>query len=345
MRMDRRDCLLGGAMMSMQRVFTPSVLMAHITPRTNSSDTMQSRQLTVTTTTLEIGYEESGPASGFPVVLLHGFPYDIRQYDSARDELVRSGRRVLVPYLRGYGPTRYRDPHTFRSGQQAALGKDVIDFLDALRIPRAVLVGYDWGGRAACVAAALWPERVRGLISCNGYAIQNIAKNASQPPSPLAAYARWYQSYFNTEIGRLGLEQTRKDFCKLLWKLWSPTWRFTEEEYQRTALSFENPDFVATVIQEYRHRYANAPGDPAFAGLEARLAEQPQIVAPTIILAGGADGVEPPPSADDSRDRFTGSYKRRILPEVGHCVPAEAPREIVAAIETLLRISEGDGGS
>lgn len=154
---------------------------------------------------------------------------------------------IGVPYLRGCGPTRYRNQHTFRSGQQAALGKDVIDLLDALRVPQAILVGYDWGGRAARIAAAIWPERVRGLISSSGYAIQNIAKNASQPASPAVAYARWYQSYFNTEIGRIGFEHNRNTFCKLHWKLWSPTWRFTEEEYQQTELSFENPDFVNTV--------------------------------------------------------------------------------------------------
>lgn len=301
---------------------------------------MQPRHLAAVTTTLEIAYEESGIASGYPVILLHGFPYDVRQYDKVRDELVKSGRRVLVPYLRGFGPTRYRDQYVFRSGQQAALGKDVIDFLDALRLPQAVLVGYDWGGRAACIAAALWPERVRALISSQGYTIQDIAKNASQPAPPDVAYRRWYTIYFNTEIGRMGFEQNRNAFCKLLWKLWSPTWRFTEEEYQRTALSFENPDFAATVIQEYRHRYANAPGDPAFAELEALLASQPTIAVPTVVLSGGKDGVEPPSPIDDHRDKFTGPYERRILPEVGHCVPAEAPQEVAAAVERLLHMPE-----
>jgi pimeloyl-ACP methyl ester carboxylesterase len=239
--------------------------MAHTVPRAKAGTPMQPRQLMALTSVREIADEESGAPSGFPIVLLHGFPYEVRQYDAVRDELVKLGRRVLLPYLRGYGPTRYRDQHVFRSGQRASLGKDLVDFLDALGIPQAVLVGYDWGGRVACIAAALWPERVRGLISSDGYAIQNIAKNVSQPASRAVAYAHWYQSYFNTEIGRIALEQNRNAFCKLLWTFWSPTWRFTEKEYQRTALSFENPDFVATAIHSYRHRYANAQGDPAYA--------------------------------------------------------------------------------
>jgi pimeloyl-ACP methyl ester carboxylesterase len=335
--MNRRDCLLYGGMLSAQAFMGRTAVAANPAATAKGSPSFQPRLLTALTATLEIAYEESGPGSGFPIVLLHGFPYDVRQYDAVRDELVKSGRRVLVPYLRGFGPTRYRDQRTVRSGQQAALGKDVIDFMDALRIPQAVLVGYDWGGRAACIAAALWPERVRALISSNGYAIQNIAKNASQPASPAVAHARWYTFYFNTQIGRVGFEQNRNAFCKLLWQLWSPTWSFTEEEYQQTARSFENPDFVATVIQEYRHRYANAPDDPAYGELESRLAGQPAIAAPTIVLAGGKDGVEPPASSDDQRGRFTGLYERRILPEAGHCVPAEAPHELVDAIETLLR--------
>jgi len=294
-------------------------------------------QLTVATASLEIAYEQSGLASGLPIVLLHGFPYDVRQYDAVRSKLTTSGYRVLVPYLRGFGATRYRNQHVFRTGQQAALGKDVIDFLDALHISQAVLVGYDWGGRAACVAAALWPERILGIVSCSGYTIQEIAKDASTPASPAEVYRRWYTLYFDTEMGPPGLEQNRKEFCKLLWQLWSPTWQFSEAEYQRTALSFDNPDFVATVIHQYRHRYGNAQGDPAYQELEARLAEQPPIAVPMFILSGGKDGVEPPAPNDPRRDRFTGNYYRRILPEVGHCVPAEAPHEIVAAIAALLK--------
>ncbi len=289
---------------------------------------------------LDIAYEESGPATGTPVVLLHGFPYDIRQYDAVRDQLAASGHRVLVPYLRGFGPTRYRDQHVVRSGQQAAVGKDVIDFLDALRVPRALLVGWDWGSCAACVASALWPDKIRGLISCNGYHIQNIRKSSSEPADPEEAHRRWYASYFNTEVGRIGLEKNRDAFCKLLWQLWSPTWHFTEDEYQRTTVSFQNPDFVATVIQEYRHRYGNAPGDPLYDELEARLAAQPKIAAPTIVLSGGQDQVDPPLVNEERRDLFTGPYQRRILPEVGHCVPAEAPNETVAAVQQLVQATQ-----
>ncbi len=332
----RRDCVRYGGLLSIQAALGSEVLMANSIPLVKGSTPVQPRQLTAVTAMLEIAYEESGPASGFPIVLLHGFPYDVRQYDKVRDELVKSGRRVLVPYLRGFGPTRYRDPQTYRSGQQAVLGKDLIEFLDALRVPQAVLVGYDWGGRAACVAAALWPDRVRGLVTCQGYTIQDIAKSASRPAPPEEVHRRWYAIYFNTELGRLGLEQNRNPFCELLWRLWSPTWHFTEEEYQQTAQSFQNPDFVATAIQEYRHRYANAPGDPLYAELEARLAKQPSIAAPTIYLAGGKDEVEPPPAIDDSRHRFTGAYERRVLPDAGHCVPAEAPQEIALAVERLL---------
>ena len=179
--------------------------------------------------------------------------------------------------------------------------------------------------------------RVRGLISCQGYTIQDIAKSASRPAPPDVAYRRWYTSYFNTELGKLELEQNRSQFCEFLWKLWSPTWNFFEKEYQRTALSFQNPDFVATVIQEYRHSYANAPGDPRYAELEARLAKQPPIAAPTIVLGGGRDGVEPPSATDDHRHFFTGPYERH-MPEAGHCVPAEAPQEVAGAVERLLRM-------
>jgi pimeloyl-ACP methyl ester carboxylesterase len=271
--------------------------------------------------------------------LLHGFPYDVRQYDAVRDQLAEPSRRLIVPYLRGYGPTRYKTKDVFRSGQQAALGKDVIDLLDALGIQQAVLVGYDWGGRAACVAAALWPERVSGLFSASGYAVQNIAKAASTPGTAQEEYAFWYQSYFNTERGRLGLEENREEFCKFLWQLWSPTWRFTDGEYARTAASFQNPDFVATVIQSYRHRYANAPGDPALEKWEAKLAKQPVIAVPTIVLHGADDRVEPPSTVGGQDQRFTGLYSLKILPGIGHCVPAEAPQAVSQAVESLLALS------
>lgn len=291
------------------------------------------------TSVLDIEYEESGPADGFPNILLHGFPYDIRQYDIVRDGLVQLGYRVIVPYLRGFGGTRYQTTNITRSGSQASIGTDLIEFLDALRIPQAMLIGFDWGGRAACIVAAIWPERVRGLITCQGYAIQDIAHQASHPADPDMTMRHWYIHYFNTPQGPIGLEHERFRLCKLLWKLWSPNWTFTEEEYARTAKSFENPDFVATVIHGYRHRLGNAVDDRRYEDLESKLAKKPKITVPTIILAGGSDGVDPSTiEYDPRRDQFTGYYERRVLPGVGHCAPVEAPQEVVSAAKTLLTL-------
>ena len=223
------------------------------------------------TPTLEIAYEESGPAEGRPVVLLHGFPDDVHAYDGVAPPLAAAGWRVLVPYLRGYGPTRFLDPLTPRSGQQAALGHDLLNFLDALGLERAALAGYDWGGRAACIVAALWPERVASLVSIGGYNIQNIARS-SEPAAPDREYRLWYQWYFHTERGRAGLMANRRPLCRLLWQLWSPNWRFDDATFERTAASFDNPDFVEVVIQSYRHRYDLVPGDPSLQPLEDRLA-------------------------------------------------------------------------
>lgn len=292
----------------------------------------------VSTPVLDIEFEESGRSNGSPVLLLHGFPYDVRQYDTVRDNLVQLDHRVIVPYLRGYGGTRYRDPSTLRSGSQAALAKDLIEFLDALEIQQAVLVGYDWGGRAACIVAALWPERVRGLISCQGYALQDIADMATQPKHPEVTLRRWYTHYFNTPQGIIGLEAERYSIGKLLWKLWSPNWSFTEEEYAETAKSFENPDYVDTVIHSYRHRYANVDDDPIYLGIESKLVQKPPVTVPTIIVTGGSDGVEPQSESDPNREKFTGYYERHWLPDVGHCPPVEAPLEIVAAVKTLLAL-------
>jgi pimeloyl-ACP methyl ester carboxylesterase len=292
--------------------------------------------LFATTPTLQVAYEQTGPLSGDPVLLLHGFPYDVREFDAVRTYL--AGRRVIVPYLRGFGPTRYRSEETMRSGQQAALGKDVVDLLDALDIPRATLAGYDWGGRAACVAAALWPERIRALVSVGGYTIQDIAKSAAQPESPDQEHQYWYQWYFQLERGRAGLDANRREFCKLLWRLWSPGWTFDDKLFSESARSFDNPDFVATAIQSYRHRYANAPGDPAFDSLEAALAGRPKIKAPTIVLHGAMDTVNPPSTSEGQESRFSGYFERRVLPNVGHCPPAEDPDSVVCAIDDILRI-------
>src|SRR5262245_42284866 len=206
----------------------------------------------VRTPVLDFAYEQGGPADALPVVLLHGYPYDARAFDEVAGLLNGEGLRTIVPYLRGYGPTRFLSPDTPRSGQQAALGQDVLDLLDALQISQAVLAGYDWGGRAACVVAALWPERVPGLVSCAGYQIQDLARGGD-PVDPEQERRFWYQHYFQTERGRRGLTERRADIGRLLWTLWSPTWAFDEATYARTASSFDNPDFVDVVIHSYRH--------------------------------------------------------------------------------------------
>ena len=286
------------------------------------------------TPTLEIAYEESGPADGPPVVLLHGFPDDARAYDGVAPSLAVAGWRVLVPYLRGYGPTRFLDPRTPRSGQQAALGHDLLEFLDALDIERASLAGYDWGGRAACIVAALWPERATSLVSIGGYNIQNIARSG-EPASPDREHRLWYQWYFHTERGRAGLAANRRPLCRLLWELWSPNWRFDDATFERTAISFDNPDFVEVVIQSYRHRFSLAPGDPALQPIEDRLAAQPPITVPTIVLHGACDGVSPPESSEGHARFFAGSYQRRVIPVVGHFLPQEAPATVADALQEL----------
>ena len=288
----------------------------------------------VCTPTLEIAYEESGPAEGPPVILLHGFPDDVRAYDGVAPPLAAAGWRVLVPYLRGYGPTRFLDPRTPRSGQQAALGRDLLEFLDALGIERAALAGYDWGGRAACIVAALWPERVAALVSIGGYNIQNIARSG-EPAAPDRESRLWYQWYFHTERGRAGLAANRRPLCRLLWELWSPNWRFDDATFERTAVSFDNPDFVEVVIQSYRHRFGLAPGDPSLEAIEDRLAAQPPITVPTIVLHGACDGVSLPESSEAHARFFTGPYQRRLIPVAGHFLPQEAPGAVIDALLEL----------
>lgn len=290
----------------------------------------------IRTGALDVAYEESGPATGYPVLLLHGFPYDPRAFDAVAPALAVGGYRAIVPWLRGYGETRFLSPATMRSGQQAAMGRDVVDLMDALKIPNAVLVGFDWGGRAACVVSALWPERVRGLVSCNGYTIQDI-EGSAKPASPEQENRLWYQYYFHTERGRAGLQANRHDFCKLLWKLWSPLWKFDDATYDRSAVSFNNPDFVDVVIHSYRHRFGYAPGDPVYQAVEAALAKQPPIRVPTIVLQGGADGVNTATGAPPQDRLFTGRFERRLIPGIGHDVPQEAPMETTRAALDLVR--------
>jgi pimeloyl-ACP methyl ester carboxylesterase len=289
----------------------------------------------IRTATLEIAYQDTGPTDGVPVVLLHGWPSDPHDWDGVAPSLAAAGCRVLVPWLRGFGPTRFLSPGTLRSGQQAALGADLHDFITALGLRPALLAGYDWGGRAACVAAALWPELVRGLVSITGYNIQNIAASG-RPGTAAQEHRYWYQWYFQTERGRAGLAANRREICRLLWQLWSPNWRFDDATFADTAGSFDNPDFVTITIQSYRHRYGNAPGDPAFDELEQRLGAQPPISVPTIVLHGAADGVGPAAQSEGASRHFTARYERRVIPVAGHFLSRETPEAVVTAVRDLL---------
>jgi pimeloyl-ACP methyl ester carboxylesterase len=290
----------------------------------------------VRTPTLDIDVELHGPVDGAPVVLLHGFPYAPCGYDAMVMPLVAGGMRVIIPFLRGYGGTRFRSPDTMRSGQQAALGHDLLDLLDGLQIERTALVGYDWGGRAACIVAALWPERVTALVSGDGYNIQDIAASVA-PQVPEIEHRLWYQYYLHTQRGREGLAANRAAFARLLWRLWSPSWAFDEATFEASATAFDNPDFVDVVVHSYRHRFGYVAGDPSLAPIEQALAKLPSIQVPTIALCGADDGVSRATQADTHAHRFTGRYERRVLPGVGHNVPQEAPGETLAALRDILR--------
>ncbi|MFI6302798.1 alpha/beta fold hydrolase [Amycolatopsis thailandensis] len=289
----------------------------------------------VTTPILEIEYENAGKAGAPPVILLHGFPYDVRAYDEVAPVVAAGGASVYVPYLRGFGGTRFLDDATPRSGQQAALAQDLLDFMDALGLEKAVVAGYDWGGRAACIAAALRPERVRGLVSVDGYNVQNLAY-AGEPAPPEWERTYWYQYYFHSERGRRGLTENREELCALLWRTWSPTWAGADAAFPASAPSLHNPDFVDVVIHSYRHRFGLAEGDPRYQALEDLIAEEPPITVPTVVLESGDDGVGGP-SAEGDREYFTGSYDHRVLSGVGHNVPQEAPEAFAAAVASLLR--------
>jgi pimeloyl-ACP methyl ester carboxylesterase len=277
---------------------------------------------------LRVAYYEHGDPAGRAVVLLHGFPYDIHAYDEVVPPLTAQGLRVIVPYLRGYGPTRFLSPDAPRSGEQAALGADLLALLDALKIDKAIVAGYDWGGRAACIVSALWPQRVHGLVSVNGYNIQDIARSAV-PAAPEKELKLWYQFYFHSERGRAGLAANRRELCKLLWQLWSPTWRFTDATYEQSAAAFDNPDFVDVVIHSYRHRYGLVAGDPAVQAIERQLAKLPAITVPTVTLFGADDGVV---GCDIAPGRFTGRHAHHEIPGAGHNLPQEAPAAFAAAV-------------
>lgn len=285
---------------------------------------------------LEIAYEAQGDPQGFPIVLLHGFPDDVRAYDGVAPPLAAAGHRVLVPYLRGYGPTRFLDPATPRMAQQAAIGQDLIDFLDALGIARAALAGYDWGGRAACITSLLAADRVRALVTIGGYNVQNTVA-PSRPASARQERAYWYQWYFNTERGRAGLATNRRELCRLLWREWSPTWSFDDATFDRTAPSFDNPDFVDVVIHSYRHRHGNAPGERRFDAVERHLSTRPKITVPSVVLHGGDDTVGPAGPADRELAQFPSGTERRVVPRTGHFLPRENPGAVADALLNLLR--------
>ena len=291
----------------------------------------------VRTSVLEIGYHEYGDATGFPVILLHGFPDDAHAYDGVGPLLAKAGYRAFAVYVRGFGPTRLLDPASPRTAEQAAIGQDVIDFADALQLRRFAVSGFDWGGRAACVAAALHPDRVRAAAIVGGYLIQNTVTPA-RPAAPEVVRRLWYQWYFNSEAGRQGLEQNRRGLCALMWREWSPTWRFSEEMFNLSAASFDNPDFVGCVIHSYRHRNFNAAGEPRFLDAERTLAQRPPIAAPTILLYGADDafGHPPPVITDAERASFPKLLDKRIVDGAGHFLPHEKPDAVAKALIDVL---------
>jgi pimeloyl-ACP methyl ester carboxylesterase len=304
-------------------------------PRAPSSKRLEPLR-TVDAGVLNIAYYEAGPADGPVVMLMHGFPYDIHSYVDVAPQLAAQGCRVIVPYLRGYGPTKFLDPATPRSGEQAAVGAELMELMDALHIQRAVFAGYDWGGRAACVGAALWPERCIGLVCVNSYLIQDIAR-AMVPARPEREVPLWYQYYFQLERGRAGLAANRRGITKILWEQWSPNWPFDEACLERTAVAHDNPDYVDVVIHSYRHRFGLADGDPRYADIQQRLAALPPITVPAITLDGAGDGVSAATDGRSSAARFTGSRVHRVVPRAGHNLPQEEPEAFAAAVMELIK--------
>jgi pimeloyl-ACP methyl ester carboxylesterase len=280
---------------------------------------------------LKVGYAEAGPISGPPVILLHGWPYDIHSFVDVTPLLAKAGYRVIVPYVRGYGTTRFLSSDTFRNGQPSALASDLIAFMDALKVEKAILAGFDWGARTADIIAALWPERCKGLVSVSGYLIGS-QETGKMPLPPQAELQWWYQYYFATERGRAGYEKYTKDFAKLIWQIASPKWRFDNATFERSAAAFDNPDHVSIVIHNYRWRLGVAEGEAKYDDLEKRLAEFPPITVPTITLEGDANGA---PHTDPSSyaKKFSGKYSHRTIKgNIGHNLPQEAPQAFAKAV-------------
>jgi pimeloyl-ACP methyl ester carboxylesterase len=314
---------------------TKAVSVPPIKPGTNTSFASLKQ---IDAGVLNVGYAEEGPAKGAPVILLHGWPYDIYSFVDAAPLLASAGYRVLIPYLRGYGPTRFLSSSTFRNGQPSAVALDIIAFMDALKIERATLGGFDWGARTANIMAALWPERCNAMVSVSGYLIGS-QQAGRMPLPPEAELQWWYQFYFATERGRLGYEKYRHDFAKLIWKLASPKWNFDDATYDRSAAAFNNPDHVDITIHNYRWRQGLAEGDPKLDDLEKKLAESPTITVPTIAMEGDANGApHPPPEA--YAKKFSGKYEFRLITGgVGHNLPQEAPEHFVQAVVDAHRLS------
>ena len=290
----------------------------------------------VKTNILNIAYEESGPDKGFPIILLHGFPYDPRSWDKVVPGLISEGFKVLVPYLRGYGQTSFLDPKAKRTGQQASIGQDLIDFTNALSIDEYAVSGYDWGNRAACIAAVLQPEKIKGMVSINGYSIQNTLARKS-PSSGLATARLWYQWYFHTEQGRAGLENYRHNIIRHLWKTWSPNWQYGDDYYNSAAISFENPDFVDVVLHSYQHRHVNAPGEERFVEIEKMLSTSPKIEVPTIVLRGTASGFgQPSKDPTEDNEHFGRLVDRLLIENAGHDLPVQRPDSVIEAMIKLL---------
>ena len=298
-----------------------------IKPGTNTSFALIKQ---VITGTLNVGYAEAGPADGPPVVLLHGWPYDIHSYVDVAPLLAAAGYRVIVPYLRGYGTTRFLSDDTPRNGQQSAVAVDIVALMDALKIKKAVIGGYDWGARTADIIAALWPDRCKALVSVSGYLIGSVEANL-EPLPPKAELAWWYQFYFSTERGRLGYQKYTREFAKLIWQLASPKWNFDDATFDRSAAALDNPDHVAVSIHNYRWRLGLAKGEAKYDELEEKLFKAPVISVPTITMEGANNGApHPPPSA--YAKKFSGKYEHRDLQGIGHNLPQEAPQAFTQAI-------------
>jgi pimeloyl-ACP methyl ester carboxylesterase len=280
---------------------------------------------------LNVGYAEAGPANGPVVILLHGWPYDIYSFVDVAPLLAAAGYRVFIPYLRGYGTTRFLSSGTFRNGQPSVVGVDIIAFMDALKIQKAILAGFDWGARTANIIAALWPERCKAMVSVSGYLIGS-QESGKMPLPPKAEFEWWYQFYFATERGQAGYDKNRHDFAKLIWQLASPKWNFDDATFDRTAASFNNPDHVSIVIHNYRWRQALAKGEPKYDELEKRLAQSPVITVPTITLEGDANGA-PHPEPSSYAGKFSGKYSHRLITGgIGHNLPQEAPQAFAQAV-------------